>query len=103
MLGAASQIAVFFALFGSIETATVTYDFNVTWVTSNPDGASDKSTTDINGKRPTPPITVDVGGNVVVHINQYNIYGYHFHMHGQYPDGLRGPLINNDPESPCID
>ncbi|KAI9893282.1 MAG: hypothetical protein M1814_000411 [Vezdaea aestivalis] len=33
-------------------------------------------------------------------INQPGTYWYHSHVNGQYPDGLRGPLIINDPKSP---
>ncbi|KAM3443595.1 hypothetical protein MY4824_000481 [Beauveria thailandica] len=33
-------------------------------------------------------------------INQPGTYWYHSHTHSQYPDGLRGPLIIHDPESP---
>ncbi|KAK7739102.1 hypothetical protein SLS62_011302 [Diatrype stigma] len=36
-------------------------------------------------------------------INQHGTYWYHSHTHGQYPDGLRGPLIIHDPESPFLD
>lgn len=33
-------------------------------------------------------------------VNQPGTYWYHSHNKGQYPDGLRGPLIVNDPQSP---
>ncbi|KAF3937579.1 Laccase-4 [Dactylella cylindrospora] len=33
-------------------------------------------------------------------INQPGTYWYHSHMKGQYPDGIRGPLIVRDPEGP---
>jgi iron transport multicopper oxidase len=33
-------------------------------------------------------------------INQPGTYWYHSHTRGQYPDGLRGPLIIHDPDSP---
>ncbi|KAH8160132.1 hypothetical protein CIB48_g8116 [Xylaria polymorpha] len=35
-------------------------------------------------------------------INQPGTYWYHSHTGGQYPDGLRGPLIVHDPESPFL-
>ena len=35
-----------------------------------------------------------------VQIDQSGTYWYHSHEAGQYPDGLRGALIVNDPESP---
>lgn len=33
-------------------------------------------------------------------VDQPGTYWYHAHDSGHYPDGLRGPLIVNDPESP---
>ncbi|OTB03453.1 putative ferroxidase [Hypoxylon sp. CI-4A] len=137
-------------LLGLSSAATVTYDFNIGWVTSNPDGAFDRTTIGINGQWPIPPIVANVGDNVVVHatnnlgnqstslhfhglfmngtthmdgpsqvsqcpiipgakftynftINQPGTYWYHSHTNGQYPDGLRGPLIIHDPDSPFLD
>ncbi|KAJ2979753.1 hypothetical protein NUW58_g7124 [Xylaria curta] len=129
--------------------ATVTYDFNIGWVTANPDGAFERPTIGINGQWPIPQIEASVGDNVVVHvtnqlgnqstslhfhglfmngtahmdgpsqvsqcsippgssftynftINQPGTYWYHSHTGGQYPDGLRGPLIIHDPDSPFL-
>ncbi|KAK7724129.1 hypothetical protein SLS64_000463 [Diaporthe eres] len=133
--------------FAVVQAATVTYDFEVGWVTANPDGAFDRPTIGINGKWPIPQITANVGDQVVVNvlnslgnqstslhfhglymngtthmdgppgvtqcpiqpgsrftynftINQPGTYWYHSHVRGQYPDGLRGPLIIHDPDSP---
>ncbi|KAK0741869.1 Cupredoxin [Apiosordaria backusii] len=36
-------------------------------------------------------------------VTQPGIYWYHSHVHGQYPDGLRGPLIVHDPDNPFED
>ncbi|TGJ87255.1 hypothetical protein E0Z10_g1548 [Xylaria hypoxylon] len=130
--------------------ATVTYDFNIGWVTANPDGAFERPTIGINGQWPIPWIEANVGDTVIVHatnqlgnqttslhfhglfmngtahmdgpsqvsqcsipsgssftynftINQPGTYWYHSHTGGQYPDGLRGPLIVHDPESPFLD
>ncbi|KAK5662846.1 hypothetical protein OQA88_6257 [Cercophora sp. LCS_1] len=130
--------------------ATVTYDFDISWVRANPDGMADRPTIGINGEWPIPKIQADVGDRIIVNVlnslgNQttslhfhglfqngtthmdgpsqstqcpippggrftYNFtveqpgtYWYHSHTHGQYPDGLRGPLIINDPESPFKD
>ncbi|KAK8862201.1 multicopper oxidase [Apiospora arundinis] len=129
------------------EAATVTYDFDVAWVTANPDGAFDRPTIGINGQWPIPQIACNVGDRVVIHvtnslgnqstslhfhglfqngtthmdgppqvsqcdippghkltydfvIDQPGTYWYHSHTRGQYPDGLRGPLIVHDPKSP---
>lgn len=36
-------------------------------------------------------------------VTQAGTYWYHSHVDGQYPDGLRGPLIVHDPENPYAD
>ncbi|OCT50136.1 Iron transport multicopper oxidase FET3 [Cladophialophora carrionii] len=36
-------------------------------------------------------------------ITQPGTYWYHSHVDGQYPDGMRGPLIIHDPENPYAD
>ena len=126
---------------------TVLYDFDIGWVSANPDAAFDRPTIGINGQWPIPPITATVGDRVVVNVinhlgnqstslhfhglymngttvmdgtvgvsqcsippngtftydfkvDQPGTYWYHSHDNGQYPDGLRGPLIVTDPESP---
>ncbi|KAM5480711.1 hypothetical protein MaudMau93_007398 [Microsporum audouinii] len=133
-----------------VHAATVTYDFNITWVTSNPDGACERPTIGINNQWPIPEIRSKVGDRVVIHVNNqlgnqstslhfhglfmngtaemdgatavtqckippggsftYNFttdqpgtYWYHSHGYGQYPDGLRGPMIIDDPKSPHAD
>ncbi|SPQ20545.1 d799b6eb-bd37-4da1-9294-1a8cf6b4c133 [Thermothielavioides terrestris] len=130
--------------------ATVTYDFNITWLTANPDGMADRPTIGINGQWPIPTIRVNVGDRLVVNVlnslgnesaslhfhglfmrnathmdgpagvtqcpippgsrftynftvDQPGTYWYHSHIRGQYPDGLRGPLIVHDPDSPFRD
>ncbi|KAI1376013.1 putative ferroxidase [Hypoxylon crocopeplum] len=137
-------------LLGLSRAATVTYNFDIGWVTSNPDGAFDRPTIGINGQWPIPPIVANIGDNVVVQatnhlgnqttslhfhglfmngttqmdgpsqvsqcaiapgssftynftVNQPGTYWYHSHTNGQYPDGLRGPLIIHDPDSPFLD
>ncbi|MCJ1277138.1 hypothetical protein MMC21_004948 [Puttea exsequens] len=127
--------------------ATVIYDFNITWVTANPDGVFPRPVVGINGQWPIPYLTATVGDQVIVNVNnqlgnqstslhfhglymngttdmdgpigttqcgippgasfKYNFtidqpgtYWYHSHETSQYPDGLRGPLIVTDPDSP---
>ncbi|PBP28129.1 multicopper oxidase [Diplocarpon rosae] len=129
---------------------TVTYDFNITWVTANPDGIFERPTIGINNQWPIPVIEATRGDQIVVNVNNqlgnqttslhfhglfhngtnamdgpayvtqcpiqpgssftYNFtaaqsgtYWYHSHDKGQYPDGLRGPLIIHDPEFPYRD
>ncbi|KAL8825710.1 MAG: hypothetical protein Q9170_007686 [Blastenia crenularia] len=148
-LSMSSAIATLLALVSSSIAATVTYDFNITWVTAQPDGFS-RPTIGINGQWPIPPITAAVGDRVIVNvhnqlgnqttslhfhglymngtthmdgavgasqcsvpvggsfvydfkIDQPGTYWYHSHDTGQFPDGLRGPLIISDPDSPYKD
>lgn len=126
--------------------ATVTYDFNITWVNASPDGF-ERPVIGINGQWPIPQISVNKGDRLVVNVlnqlgnqstslhfhglymngstqmdgpvggsqcaippgasftydfnvDQPGTYWYHSHDAGQYPDGLRGPLIVHDPDSP---
>ncbi|KAK0670928.1 putative precursor of iron transport multicopper oxidase FET3 [Cercophora samala] len=36
-------------------------------------------------------------------VTQPGIYWYHSHVQGQYPEGLRGPLLVHDPDDPFVD
>ncbi|KAI0832957.1 multicopper oxidase [Hypoxylon sp. FL0890] len=77
------------AAFLGLSTAkTVSYDFNIGWVISNPDGAFDRPTIGINGQWPIPRIEVDIGDTVVV--NATNLLGNQttsLHFHGLYQNG----------------
>ncbi|KAL2871455.1 putative ferrooxidoreductase Fet3 [Aspergillus lucknowensis] len=67
---------------------TVTYDFNVTWVTANPDGLHPRKVVGINGQWPLPVIEVDKGDRLVV--NMYNGLGdksTSIHWHGMFQNG----------------
>ncbi|CAL3967028.1 unnamed protein product [Diplocarpon coronariae] len=138
-------------LLSTVDAAdTVTYDFNITWVTANPDGVFERPTIGINNRWPLPLIEATVGDQIVVHVSNqlgnqstslhfhglfhngtnamdgpayvtqcpiqpgssftYNFtaaqsgtYWYHSHDKGQYPDGIRGPLIIHDPAFPYRD
>ena len=68
--------------------ATVTYDFNITWVTANPDGLFERSVIGINGQWPIPYITATVGDRVVVNVhNQLGNESTSLHFHGLYQNG----------------
>ncbi|KAK1826320.1 Cupredoxin [Podospora conica] len=151
LLGAWSlALVAFLSSVVTTNAATVKYDFDIGWVTTNPDGMADRPTIGINGQWPIPKIEATVGDHIIVNVlnslgNQstslhfhglfmngtthmdgpsqvtqcaippgsrftYNFtveqpgtYWYHSHTMGQYPDGLRGPLIINDPETPFSD
>lgn len=49
------------------------------------------------------PIPAGSSFTYAFNITQPGTYWYHSHIDGQYPDGLRGPLIVHDPENPYAD
>ncbi|KAH8671175.1 iron transport multicopper oxidase fet3 precursor [Xylariales sp. PMI_506] len=142
-------LATLVALFQATAwAATVTYEWEVTWVDASPDGLVTRPVIGINNQWPCPTIDVNVGDTVVVKmtnglgnettglhfhgisqidtnfmdgaamVNQCPVkpgstityqfladaagtFWYHSHNMGQYPDGLRGPLIVHEPKSSC--
>ncbi|KAL1592236.1 hypothetical protein SLS60_011313 [Paraconiothyrium brasiliense] len=90
-------------LFSVAQCATKTYDFEVAWVSANPDGLQERSVIGINGQWPLPTINVTKGDQVVINVDQPGTYWYHSHVRGQYPDGLRGAFIVHDPDDPHKD
>ncbi|OKL56382.1 Iron transport multicopper oxidase FET3 [Talaromyces atroroseus] len=87
-----------FALSKSLVLAkNVVYDFNVTWVTANPDGLADRKVVGVNGQWPLPVIEVDKGDQLIV--NMYNGLGdknTSIHFHGMYQNGtnnMDGPSM----------
>ena len=72
----------------SVQAAIVTYDFNITWVTTNPDGAFERPTIGINNQWPLPSITAALGDHVVVNVlNQLGNESTSLHFHGIYMNG----------------
>jgi iron transport multicopper oxidase len=68
--------------------AVVQHDFNITWVTANPDGAFDRPTIGINGKWPIPQIDANVGDRVVINVhNQLGNQSTSLHFHGLFMNG----------------
>ena len=90
-VGAAGFLLTTFAT-----AATVTHDFNITWVTANPDGAFHRPVVGINGQWPLPQIDVTVGDRVVVNVlNQLGNRTTSLHFHGLYMNGsteMDGPV-----------
>lgn len=83
-----SAAAALSTLFTSVLGATVTYDFNIGWVTSNPDGQFERPTVGINGQWPIPQITANVGDTVIVNIeNQLGNQSTSLHFHGLFQNG----------------
>lgn len=91
------SIAIFICLLRGCVAKTVTYDFNVTWVTVNPDGLYDRKIVGVNGQWPLPNIEVDKGDRLVV--NLYNGLGdkdTSIHFHGMFQNGttnMDGPSM----------
>ncbi|TGO35372.1 hypothetical protein BHYA_0160g00050 [Botrytis hyacinthi] len=70
------------------EAATVTYDFNITWVRANPDGAFERPTIGINGQWPLPIMRANVGDQVIVNVdNQLGNQTTTLHFHGLFMNG----------------
>lgn len=84
-----------FLLLSSAFAKTVTYDFNVGWVTAQPDGFS-RPTIGINGQWPIPQITAAVGDKVIVNVkNDLGNQTTSLHFHGLYQNGtthMDGPV-----------
>ena len=57
------------ALVHLVVAGTVRYDWDITWVNANPDGAMMRPVIGINGKWPCPTIHANVGDRVVVNVN----------------------------------
>ena len=70
------------------EAATVTYDFNITWVRANPDGLFERPTIGINGQWPLPVMKATIGDQVVVNVdNQLGNQSTTLHFHGLFQNG----------------
>ncbi|KAK1542787.1 multicopper oxidase [Colletotrichum paranaense] len=88
MTGTAGLLALLSAIAQTACAATVTYDFNIGWVTANPDGAFDRPTIGINGQWPIPRIDANVGDNVIINAhNQLGNQSTSLHFHGLYMNG----------------
>lgn len=81
--------SIFLLCFGILtQAATITYNFNATWVTANPDGLQSRPVMGINGQWPVPRITANVGDRVIVNLqNQLGNATTSLHFHGLYQNG----------------
>ena len=81
---------------GLAQAATVTYDFNITWVTADPDGVFARPVIGINGQWPIPHIEATVGDRLVINVlNQLVNQSTSLHFHGLYMNGsthMDGPV-----------
>lgn len=75
-------------LLPAVQCATRTYDFEVSWVSANPDGLQERSVIGINGQWPIPTINVTKGDRVVVNLkNSLGNESTSLHFHGLYQNG----------------
>jgi iron transport multicopper oxidase len=65
-------------------------------------GIAQINTADMDGPTGVTQCPVPPGGNITYRffVDSPGTYWYHSHNLGQYPDGLRGPFIVNDPHDP---
>ena len=75
---------------------TVTYNWDVTWVNVNPDDRHARPAIGINGQWPCPPITANVGDQVVINVkNKLGNETTSIHFHGLFQQGtnsMDGPV-----------
>jgi len=91
LAGLLLRLTALLCLFQCIQAKTITYDWNVTWVTANPDGLAERKVIGINGQWPLPVVEVDKGDRLVV--NMYNGLGdkdTSIHWHGMFQNGTNG-------------
>jgi len=48
---------------------TVTFDWNIGWVTANPDGMAERPVIGINGQWPLPLLNITKGDRVIVNVH----------------------------------
>ncbi|KAH7171409.1 Cupredoxin [Dactylonectria macrodidyma] len=87
------------------EAKTVTYDFDVSWVTANPDGLQERKVVGVNGTWPLPVIEVDKGDRLVVNMNnKLGDKSASIHFHGMFQNGtneMDGPsMVTQCPVTP---
>lgn len=68
--------------------ATVSYDFDVSWVQANPDGSTTRDVIGINGAWPLPVIEVNKGDRLIVNVtNSLGDKSTSIHWHGMFQNG----------------
>lgn len=82
------KAAALAAVAGFAAAATVSHDFNISWVRANPDGAFERPVIGINGQWPIPTIEADVGDRIVINVNnQLGNQSTSLHFHGLFMNG----------------
>lgn len=83
-----SAVCGLIAFATAARAATRTYDFEIGWVTANPDNAMARPVMGINGQWPLPHITATTGDQVIVNVkNSLGNQSTSLHFHGLYQNG----------------
>lgn len=70
------------------QAATVTYDWNITWVNANPAGQEVRPVIGINGQWPLPPLNFTKGDRIIANVNnQLGNQTTSIHWHGFFQNG----------------
>jgi iron transport multicopper oxidase len=78
--------AIYFSSLASC--ATHVFDFNITWVTVNPDGLAERQVVGINGQWPLPVIEVNKGDQIIANVhNGLGDKNTSIHWHGMFMNG----------------
>lgn len=68
--------------------ATISLDWNITWVLANPDGLQERSVIGINGQWPPPVLNFTKGDRIVANVyNGLSNESTSIHWHGMYQNG----------------
>ena len=72
----------------SLCVSAAVYNWDVTWVSRNPDGLHQRPVIGINGQWPVPTITANVGEQITVHLtNKLGNETTGLHFHGLFQNG----------------
>ncbi|KND94156.1 Iron transport multicopper oxidase FET3 [Tolypocladium ophioglossoides CBS 100239] len=83
-----TKAAVLATAVGFAAAATVSRDFNISWVRANPDAAFERPVIGINGQWPIPTIEADIGDRIVINVNnQLGNQSTSLHFHGLFMNG----------------
>lgn len=72
----------------SVSAETLNYEWNITWVSANPDGLQERLVIGINGQWPLPVLNFTLGDRVIAKV--YNALGNEstsIHWHGFFQNG----------------
>ncbi len=86
-------IVAAFLLLPSTYAATLTFNWNVGWVSVSPDGFR-RPAIGINGQWPCPTITATLGDTIIVNVvNNLGNETTGIHWHGMHQSGMHGMLL----------